>query len=91
MAFKDVSGNSRVKKILIKALQKNKVPNSLLFCGPEGTGKREMALVLAKALNCQKKKMMPVRPVPPANRSMPETFLMSWRFSPRGMFSRLNR
>jgi DNA polymerase-3 subunit delta' len=56
MAFKDVSGNSRVKKILIKALQKSRVPNSLLFCGPEGVGKRETALVLAKALNCQKKK-----------------------------------
>jgi len=55
MAFKDVSGNSRVKKILVKALQKNRVPNSLLFCGPEGVGQREMALVLAKALNCQQK------------------------------------
>ena len=56
MAFKDISGNSRVKKILIKALQRGRVPNSLLFCGPEGTGKRETALVLAKALNCQQKK-----------------------------------
>jgi len=56
MAFKDVSGNSRVKKILIKALQKNRVPNSLLFCGPEGVGKRDTALVLAKALNCQQRK-----------------------------------
>ena len=55
MAFKDVPGNSRVKKILIRALQKNRVPNSLLFCGPEGVGKRETALVLAKALNCQRR------------------------------------
>ncbi len=55
MAFKDISGNARVKKILVKALQKNKVPNSLLFCGPEGVGKRETAVVLAKALNCRQK------------------------------------
>jgi DNA polymerase-3 subunit delta' len=55
MAFKDILGNSRVKKILRKALQKNKVPNSLLFCGPRGIGKRDMALVLAKAMNCERK------------------------------------
>jgi len=56
MAFKDILGNSRVKRILIKGLQKNKIPNSLLFWGPEGVGKREMALVLAKTLNCQQRK-----------------------------------
>lgn len=55
MAFKDILGNSHVKKTLVKSLQKNRVPNSLLFCGPEGVGKKEMALVLAKALNCQRK------------------------------------
>lgn len=56
MAFKDILGNSRVKKILRKALQKNKVPNSMFFCGPRGIGKRDMALVLAKAMNCERKK-----------------------------------
>ncbi len=56
MAFKDISGNSRVKKILRKALQKNKVPNSMLFCGPRGIGKRDMAFVLAKTMNCERKK-----------------------------------
>jgi DNA polymerase-3 subunit delta' len=56
MAFKEILGNSRVKKTLRKALQKNKVPNSMLFCGPSGTGKRDMALVLAKAMNCERKK-----------------------------------
>jgi len=55
MAFKDILGNSRVKKILRKALQKDKVPNSMLFCGPRGIGKRDMALVLAKAMNCERK------------------------------------
>jgi DNA polymerase-3 subunit delta' len=56
VAFKDILGNSRVKMILRKALQKNKVPNSMLFCGPEGIGKRDMALVVAKAMNCERKK-----------------------------------
>jgi DNA polymerase III delta' subunit len=52
MAFKGIAGNSRVKKILKLALERDRVPNSLLFCGPEGIGKRLMALTLAKALNC---------------------------------------
>ncbi len=56
MSFQDILGNERVKKTLRKALQKKKVPNSYLFSGPEGVGKREMALVLAKAMNCQRKK-----------------------------------
>jgi DNA polymerase-3 subunit delta' len=52
MAFKDIAGNSRVKKILRLALERKRVPNSLLFTGPEGIGKRRTALTLAKALNC---------------------------------------
>ncbi len=56
MAFKDILGNSRVKNILRKALQKDKVPNSMLLYGPGGIGKRDMALVLAKAMNCERKK-----------------------------------
>lgn len=56
MAFKDILGNERQKKILRKALQKDRIPNSMLFCGLEGVGKKSMALVLAKAMNCEKKK-----------------------------------
>ncbi len=40
MAFRDIAGNSRVKKILKLALERDRVPNSLLFCGPEGIGKK---------------------------------------------------
>jgi DNA polymerase III delta' subunit len=32
------------------------MPNSLLFTGPEGVGKSDMALVLAKAMNCLQEK-----------------------------------
>lgn len=56
MAFKDILGNERQKKILRRALQKGRIPNSMLFCGQEGVGKKSMALVLAKAMNCKNKK-----------------------------------
>jgi DNA polymerase III delta' subunit len=52
MAFKDIAGNSRVKRILRRALQRHRLPNSLLFSGPAGVGKTTMALTVAKALNC---------------------------------------
>jgi DNA polymerase-3 subunit delta' len=53
MAFKDVAGNDGIKKILRLALERRRVPSSLIFSGPEGVGKTAMALTLAKALNCQ--------------------------------------
>jgi len=55
MGFKDVIGNTGVKKILHRALKQKKLPNSLLFAGHAGIGKKETALVVAKALNCLKK------------------------------------
>jgi DNA polymerase-3 subunit delta' len=55
MAFKDIVGNEGVKRILQKSLKHKKLPNSILFTGPEGIGKTEAALVVAKALNCLKR------------------------------------
>jgi len=52
--FNAVLGNDRIKKILRLALEKGRVPNSLIFSGPEGVGKRRMALLLAQALNCER-------------------------------------
>jgi len=56
MAFKDILGNERQKKILKRALEKGRLPHSMLFCGNEGIGKKSLAVELAKALNCQRKK-----------------------------------
>ncbi|MGD0782965.1 MAG: hypothetical protein ABSA30_08925, partial [Candidatus Aminicenantales bacterium] len=56
MAFHDIAGNERAKAILKMALGRDRVPNSLLFCGPRGVGKRRTARVLAQALNCLNRK-----------------------------------
>jgi len=53
VAFYDIPGNARVKKILKISLQRERLPNSILLCGPGGVGKRQTALTLAKALNCE--------------------------------------
>jgi DNA polymerase-3 subunit delta' len=52
MAFQDIPGNDRIKKILKLALSRRRVPHSLLFAGPEGVGKKRLAVELAKALIC---------------------------------------
>jgi DNA polymerase III delta' subunit len=52
MAFKDVAGNLKIRKTLQLALERGRVPNSLIFSGPDGIGKKAMALTLAKTLNC---------------------------------------
>ena len=52
MSFSDIVGNGRIKRILGKALERGRLPNSLLFAGPQGVGKIDTALVAAKALNC---------------------------------------
>jgi len=51
-SFEDFCGNRRVVDTLCHALAGGRVPHSLLFAGPDGVGKRTLAFMLAKALNC---------------------------------------
>jgi len=52
MSFATLIGNERVKAALRAALAENRLPHALIFSGPEGVGKKQFALTLAKALNC---------------------------------------
>ena len=49
----DVVGHRRTKAILARALERGHLAHALLFWGPEGIGKRTLALELARALLCQ--------------------------------------
>ncbi|MBP6003775.1 MAG: DNA polymerase III subunit delta' [Pyrinomonadaceae bacterium] len=50
--FKDLIGNGPIKDVLRRFVSHRRVPNSLIFAGDEGVGKRQFALELAKALIC---------------------------------------
>jgi DNA polymerase-3 subunit delta' len=52
MSFQDILGHKRPISILQRAIERGRVPSTYLFVGPEGIGKRLVALNLAKALNC---------------------------------------
>jgi len=53
MQFKDVIGQSAIKKRLIDSVKESRVSHALLFSGGQGTGKLAMALAYAQYLNCK--------------------------------------
>jgi DNA polymerase-3 subunit delta' len=52
MPFPDVLGHDRVKGLLARALGQGRVPPALLLSGPEGVGKRTLAVAVARGLLC---------------------------------------
>ena len=53
MALRDVIGQEKAVYILLRTIQRGRIPSSYLFAGESGIGKKFTALNLAKALNCQ--------------------------------------
>lgn len=52
MSLSDIRDQEVPLRLLRNILKQNRVPNGLLFWGPEGVGKRFTALEMAKAINC---------------------------------------
>ncbi len=52
MPFRDIVGHAVTTGLLRQAVARGRVPQSLLFAGPEGVGKRAVATALAQAVNC---------------------------------------
>jgi len=50
--FSKLAGNENAKQTLKRLLRTERVPNSMLFAGDEGVGKKQFALELAKAFVC---------------------------------------
>jgi len=53
MRLADVIGHAQPRARLLRAVAGQRVPQSLLFDGPDGVGKRTVALALASAINCR--------------------------------------
>jgi len=54
MALMDVIGQERAVNILLRTIQRGRLPSSYLFAGESGIGKKFTAINLVKVLNCQK-------------------------------------
>jgi DNA polymerase-3 subunit delta' len=54
MTFAAINGHAQQKDLLRRAIDNKRIAHAYLFAGPEGIGKRLMALALARALLCDK-------------------------------------
>jgi DNA polymerase-3 subunit delta' len=54
MPFERIAGHQRVLGLLQRSIAADTLPPSLIFVGPEGVGKRTVAISAAQALNCEK-------------------------------------
>jgi DNA polymerase III subunit delta' len=52
LTFHSFVGNRRAVSILLRAVDRDRLPHALIFAGPPGVGKRALALLLARLLNC---------------------------------------
>ncbi len=53
--FKDIIGQEQIKKHLQKAINQNSISHAYIFCGESGSGRRTLADVFAKAIQCENK------------------------------------
>ena len=53
MADGSIVGHERVRALLARSIQAGRLPPALLLAGPEGVGKRTVALAAARALVCE--------------------------------------
>lgn len=54
MKLDDVVGHGRMQSILARALERDRLPPALLLSGPDGVGKKLLALATAQAALCEK-------------------------------------
>lgn len=52
--FSDVIGQEAVTRTLKNSVEKSRIANAYIFCGPRGVGKTSVARLLSKTLNCEK-------------------------------------
>ena len=60
MPLRAVTGHRPLIRLLARAVSRDTLPPTLLFAGPEGVGKRTVAMALAQAINCETPVQTPV-------------------------------
>jgi DNA polymerase-3 subunit delta' len=53
MSWERIIGQHRVKQLMRRMYESNRMPHAMLFHGPEGVGKDAVAIAIARTLNCE--------------------------------------
>ena len=53
--MEQIKGHDKIKEQIKQALEKDRLPHALLFSGPSGVGKRQMAWALAQTFYVRRK------------------------------------
>ena len=53
MGLGDIKGHEPIRRLIARAVARDRLPPCLLLTGPDGVGKRRVALALAELLNCE--------------------------------------
>jgi DNA polymerase-3 subunit delta' len=67
MSYRAISGHGELIRLLSRAVARRSLPPSLLFTGPDGVGKRRVALATAQAMNCAEPRSADATAEPPAD------------------------
>ena len=60
--FTELVGQNHIKVTLEQEIKTGRIAHAYLFCGPRAVGKTTLARVLAKAINCEKRKETEAEP-----------------------------
>ena len=52
MALSDIKGHASLRRLIARAVARDTLPPCLVFTGPDGVGKRRVAVAVAELLNC---------------------------------------
>jgi DNA polymerase-3 subunit delta' len=55
MAFASVLGHERIKTLLARGVREGRLPPAILLVGPDGVGKKTLALAVARAVVCERR------------------------------------
>ena len=53
MTLRNITGHASIRQLIARAVTRDTLPPCLVFTGPDGVGKRRLALAVAELLNCE--------------------------------------
>ena len=89
MGFSDIIGHCKEIEMLKRSIESNLLAHAYLFTGPDGVGKKKVALNFAKVLNCESGRSDPCDSCSSCKRISHGTYVDVQIFAPKGLSRQL--